>query len=229
MASASTACASTCCAASGSREGGAALNRGTALNPPGFLATQDLKDRGWTPTLIKRFLGEHDSTRPNGLKMGRRRLPPVKLYREERVFEVEADDTFLAAQAKAADARDRAEQARATRAAKRQALIQDAVDSFIPTVHPAPLRKGSTRKAREPYQRLLEQVQERLEREIGNVTEKESEQIREGLQERLDSALAQVFEWFPAPGQRETTSSSRKGKVNPGGAKASDWRTWDWD
>ena len=200
------------------------MNRGTALNPPGFLATQDLKDRGWTPALIGRFLGEHDLTRPNGLKMGRRRLPPVKLYREERVYEVEANDTFLAAQAKAADARERAEQARATRAAKRQALIQDAVDSFIPTIHPEPLRKGSTRKAREPYQRLLQQVQERLEREIGNVTEKETGQITQGLQERLDFALAQVYQWFPAPGQPETTPTASKSKAKP-----SDWRTWDWD
>lgn len=198
------------------------MNRGSVLNPPGFLATQDLKDRGWTPALIRRFLGEHDSTRPNGLKMGRRRLPPVKLYREERVHEAEADDTFLAAQARAADARERAEQARATRAAKRQASIEEAVQSFIPTVHPEPLRKGATRKAREPYRRLLEQVQERLERDLGNVTEKEAEQIREGLQVRLDEALSQVYEWFPAPGKPPATTKS-------GQAKPSDWRTWDWD
>ena len=70
-------------------------------NPPGFLATQDLKERGWTPALITRFLREHDRTRPNGLKMGRRRLPPVKLYAEERVLDVERRDDFLAAQARA--------------------------------------------------------------------------------------------------------------------------------
>ncbi|MFD1730323.1 hypothetical protein ACFSC4_03200 [Deinococcus malanensis] len=45
------------------------------VNPEGFLATQDLKERGWTPPLIRRFLGEHDATRENGLRMGRRRLP----------------------------------------------------------------------------------------------------------------------------------------------------------
>ncbi|WP_135227681.1 hypothetical protein [Deinococcus fonticola] len=186
------------------------MNRGTALNPPGFLATQDLKDRGWTPALIRRFLGEHDSTRPNGLKMGRRRLPPVKLYREERVHEAESDDTFLAAQAKAADARERAEQTRAARLARRQAQLQDAVDSFTPIIDPVPLRKGATRKAREPYLRLLEQVQERLERELENVTEKESEQLREGLLERLDAALSQVYAWFPAPGRHDREKGSGK-------------------
>ena len=78
------------------------------VNPPGYLATQDLKERGWTPRLIERYLGLHDLTRENGLKMGRRRLPPVKLYLETRVDEAERDDAFLAAQAKAADARERA-------------------------------------------------------------------------------------------------------------------------
>lgn len=195
-------------------------------NPPDFLATQDLKDRGWTPALIRKFLGEHDSTRPNGLKMGRRRLPTVKLYREERVFEVETDDTFLAAQARAADARERAEQSRATRTAKRQAQLQDAAAAFIPTIHPEPLRKGSTRKAREPYQRLLAQVQERIERELGNVTEKESAQLAELLQEKLDQALAQVYDWFPVPGQEKV---GKKAAAKEAQAKPSDWRTWEWD
>lgn len=198
------------------------MNLGSALNPPGYLATQDLKDRGWTPALISRFLGEHDLTRPNGLKMGRRRLPPVKLYAEQRVYEVESDDTFLAAQAKAADARERAEQARETRLARRQTQIQEALDHFTPTIHPEPLRKGSTRKAREPYQRLLTQVQERLEREL-NLSEAETGQVRDLLAEKLDFALAQVYDWFPAPGKPEKPA----GKASQ--AKPSDWRTWDWD
>src|SRR6476646_4173442 len=127
MASGTTASASICCDASGRpsiREppGGASMS----LNPDGFLATQDLKDRGWTPALIARFLGEHDRTRPNGLKMGRRRLPPVKLYVEARVLDVERLDDFLAAQARAADARERSERSRAERRAKRQRQIEEA-------------------------------------------------------------------------------------------------------
>lgn len=199
------------------------MKRAAALNPPGFLATQDLKDRGWTPALITRFLGDHDLTRPNGLKMGRRRLPPVKLYQEERVYPVEAQDSFLAAQARAADARERAEKARETRQAKRQAQLLRAAESFIPTISPQVLRKGSTRKAREPYLRLLEQVQQRIERELEQVSEKESEQLRAMLLDRLDQALAQVYDWFPAPGQAEKTTRSTNE------AKPSDWREWDWD
>lgn len=193
-------------------------------NPPGFLATQDLKDRGWTPALIARFLGEHDLTRPNGLKMGRRRLPPVKLYREERVFEAESEDTFLAAQARAADARERAEQARAARARKRQAQLQGAAASFVPTIHPEPLRKGSTRKAREPYLKTVDRALRKLERELGKLTERDSAYLRELLLARLDEALAEVYPWFPVPGKEKSA-----GKSAGGDAKPSDWRTWDWD
>ncbi len=74
----------------------------------GFLATQDLRERGWTTRLIREFLGEHDAERPNGLKMGRRRLPPVKLYREERVSDAEREEAFLVAQGRAMEARERA-------------------------------------------------------------------------------------------------------------------------
>lgn len=201
------------------------VKREQPLNPAGFLATQDLKDRGWTPALIARFLGEHDSTRPNGLKMGRRRLPPVKLYREERIYEAERDDTFLAAQAKAADARERAERARATRQAKREALLYAAAAQYTPSINPEKLRKGATRKAREPYLKGLEREQKRLEREIGKVTERESLRLRELLQERLDEALAAVYDWFPSPQQ----AKEKQAVKGSGEAKPSDWREWEWD
>ncbi|CAM4454287.1 hypothetical protein [Deinococcus marmoris] len=197
------------------------------LNPPGFLATQDLKDRGWTPTLIGRYLGEHDQTRPNGLRMGRRRLPPVKLYAEARVHEVERDDTFLAAQARAADARERAERNRAVREARREALLQAAAQSYTPAIHPEPLRKGAVKKAREPYMEGLEAALGRLQREIEKLTVKEDARLGELLRERLDEALAATYAWYPSPHQPppEADAPARK----KGKAKASDWREWDWE
>ncbi len=204
-----------------------APKREKPVNPPGFLATQDLKERGWTPALIARYLGEHDQTRPNGLKMGRRRLPPVKLYREERVDEIERDDTFLAAQAKAADARERAERARATREARREAELLAAAQTYTPTIHPEPLRKGATRKAREPYLKGLEKEQKRLERTLGKLTEKDSARLHKLLHERLELALSAVYEWFPAPGEQATKKSPPAGSQSE--ARASDWREWDWD
>ena len=201
------------------------------LNPPGFVATQDLKDRGWTPTLITRFLGEHDGTRVNGLRMGRRRLPPVKLYAEARVLDVERDDNFLAAQARAADARERAERNRAVREARRAALLEAAAQSYTPAIHPEPLRKGAVRKAREPYLAGLDAALDRLRREIGKLTAREEARLTELLRERLDEALAAAYAWYPSPHQPapgpdtpDTEPGRKKGK-----AKASDWREWDWD
>ncbi|GHF78076.1 hypothetical protein [Deinococcus ficus] len=195
------------------------------VNPPGFLATQDLKDRGWTPALIARFLGEHDQTRPNGLRMGRRRLPPVKLYEEARVLDVERDDTFLAAQAKAADARERAEARRAARAEARRALLETAARSYVPVIHPEPLRRGAVRKAREPYLPGLERVLNDLEASLERVTEKEAQTLAGLLRAQLDRALAAVYDWYPDPDAGPEEEAPRpKGK-----AKASDWRDWDWD
>ncbi|ACO45963.1 hypothetical protein DEDE109153_02570 [Deinococcus deserti] len=192
------------------------------VNPEGFLATQDLKDRGWTPPLIRRFLGEHDTTRENGLRMGRRRLPPVKLYAEARVLEVERDDTFLAAQARAADARARAEQAREVREMRRAALLEAAAESYIPVVHPEPLRKGAVRKAREPYLPEMGRIQVRLEQEIGRVSARESAVLATLLRKRLDEALAAAYPWYPGSGAQPTPSRQPE-------ARPSDWREWDWD
>ena len=200
-------------------------DREKPVNPPGYLATQDLKDRGWTPRLIEKYLGPHDLTRENGLKMGRRRLPPVKLYLETRVDEAERDDAFLAAQARAADARERAAHNRERREAQRAALLQAAAASYAPTIHPEPLRKGAKNKARAPYLAGLERTQRQLESELGRVSEAESARLRRLLQERLDLALSTVYDWFPAPGEGAT----KPARPPSGEARPSDWREWDWD
>ncbi|GAA5532896.1 hypothetical protein [Deinococcus aluminii] len=193
------------------------------VTPPGFLATQDLKERGWTAGLIARFLGQHDLTRENGLKMGRRRLPPVKLYREERVLDAERDEAFLIGQARAADARERAERARETRQAKRAALLQAAAESYTPTIYPEPLRKGAVRKAREPYLPALEDTLTRLARDLGKVTPREEAALRALLLGRLHAALAAAYPWYPLPdAPSEKKQASRE-------ARPSDWREWDWD
>jgi hypothetical protein len=201
--------------------------RDTPVNPAGFLATQDLKDRGWTPALIRRFLGEHDRTRPNGLRMGRRRLPPVKLYEEARVLDVERDDTFLAAQARAADARERAEQTRAARALARQELLTRAAAEYVPVIHPEPLRRGAVRKAREPYQGALEARLDALRREIPKLTAREESLLTDLLRSQLDRALHAAYPWYPSPDARPVAASS--GASGRSAAKASDWREWDWD
>ena len=42
------------------------VKRAPPVTPEGFLATQDLKERGWTARLIRDFLGQHDAERPTG-------------------------------------------------------------------------------------------------------------------------------------------------------------------
>ena len=201
------------------------MKRGAALNPPGLLATQDLKDRGWTPRLIAEFLGLHDQTRPNGLKMGRRKLPPVKLYSETRVEEAEREERFLLAQHKAMQARERAERARETRQARRRQRLEDVAQHYVPVVVPVVLRKGAVRKARAPYLGGLEAALGDFRRDLAAekiaLTEAEEKQLRVLLQERLDMALAAAYAWFPDPSAPSPQPS--------GAARPSDWRKWDWD
>ena len=195
------------------------------LNPPGLLATQDLKGRGWTPRLIAEFLGMHDQTRPNGLKMGRRRLPPVKLYAQTRVEEAEREERFLLAQHRAMQARERADRARDTRQARRAERLEAAAQRYIPAIFPEPLRKGAVRKARAPYLAGLEAALGEFRRELAAekmiLTEAEEKQLRALLHERLEVALAAIYPWFPDP----TAPSPQPG----GAARPSDWRKWDWD
>ena len=219
------------------------MNKGSALNPNGFLATQDLKDRGWTPRLIAEFLGQHDQTRPNGLKMGRRRLPPVKLYLETRVEEAEREETFLLAQHRAMQARERAEAAKAARQAKRAALLDAAAERYVPDIVPEALRRGAVKKARAPYLEGLEQLLGEIKRGFASLppttppetakkspakpkplSEGEEKELRAALLRRLDTALAQTYEWFPDPNAAEPSAKKTRGVAKP-----SDWRKWDWE
>ena len=197
------------------------------LNPAGFLATQDLKDRGWTPRLIAVFLGQHDQTRPNGLKMGRRRLPPVKLYTVARVEEAEREDKFLLAQHRAMQARERAEQARAKRQEQRTALLERQTERYTPQIEPLALRKGAVNKARAPHLNGLETFLGEVRRGLSGdkktaLNEREEKELKAALHSRLDVALAAAYAWFPDP-------NGVKGKPDKESkAKPSDWRTWDW-
>lgn len=219
------------------------------LNPAGFVATQDLKDRGWTPRLIAEFLGQHDQTRPNGLMMGRRRLPPVKLYQEARVEAAEREERFLLAQHRAMQARERLEAARAERQARRAAQLDAAAAAYRPQIVPEALRKGAVKKARAPYLDGLEQFLDQIRRGLAAgppqertgarkagkptksvkpkpLTELEEKELRAALTRRLDTALAAVYAWFPDPDEVE---AQKAGRTKTGQAKPADWRKWDWD
>lgn len=200
-----------------------------------YFSTHDLKERGWTVGLIKRFLPEHDDQRPNQMKMGRRRLPPVKLYLQDRVHQIEREDHFLEAQAKAADAKARAERASETRKAKREQAIIGAVEAFSPAVEILQLRKGSVRKAREPYLDLIDQTAQNIALELG-LNKADILRVQHLLRERLDTLLAYAYDWYPAPTASTDSSKTQKTKSKKANksksdevAQPSDWRQWDWD
>ena len=176
------------------------------VTPAGFLTTQDLKERGWTARLIHEFLGEHDDTRPNGLKMGRRKLPPVKLYREERAAEAEREEDFLVAQGRAMDARERAERAGRTRRANRERVLAALAGEWTPTIEALPLRKGAVRMAREPYAKALAKELKRVAGAAGTLNTPDERFVKKLLAFRLDAALASAYAWFPVPKTEQATS-----------------------
>lgn len=61
---------------------------------PTLLSVPALRERGWTDSMVKRFLGEPDHLRDNPRY---RSAAPMRLYAENRVVAVEASEEFLVA------------------------------------------------------------------------------------------------------------------------------------
>lgn len=64
-----------------------------------YLSTAELTERGWSKSMIPRFLGEHDEEKRNPFY---RSASPMKLYLRERAQSVEGSDDFKKAREKAA-------------------------------------------------------------------------------------------------------------------------------
>lgn len=95
---------------------------------PKRLTTHDLKERGWTPAMIRDLLGPHDATRPSEMRVGsrnRRVEADVKLYDEERVLKAESTEKFARHQGAARARQDAAEKAQATRAAQQDEAVAE--------------------------------------------------------------------------------------------------------
>jgi hypothetical protein len=60
-----------------------------------YLTLTALRERGWSPSLLRRLLGAPDKTSPNP---HRRSGPPMQLYSPDRVAEAEAHPDFVAYQ-----------------------------------------------------------------------------------------------------------------------------------
>jgi len=63
-----------------------------------MFTVSNLTSRGWTKTLIRQFLPNHDDTKPNPKYV--HAGAPMKLYLEGRVMSIESSERFLAAKEK---------------------------------------------------------------------------------------------------------------------------------
>lgn len=162
-----------------------------------LLSTHDLKGRGWTPALIRDFLGPHDATRPNLMRFGRRRnLAPVKLYLAERVNEAESSEEFLVAQGRAMEARERAERAGKTRRANRARQVEAFVSSWQPQIVPVQIRRGASRKAYKAHQEMLRDAQERAAQHVKGLSRQEMNALLEPLRAKYKVALEGAYPWL---------------------------------
>ncbi|AFZ67676.1 hypothetical protein [Deinococcus peraridilitoris] len=167
-----------------------------------WLSTHELKQRGWTATLVRDFLGPHDATRPNLMRLGsRRRLPPVKLYRRERVDEVESEEDFLVAQGRAMDARDRAERARASRVRAQELQIESFVNAWNPVISPVAVRRGAKHKAFAAHEELLRAVQSQASTQLAGLSRRQQLTLAQRLREKYQQALARAYPWLEAGGE----------------------------
>lgn len=89
------------------------------MRDPEHLNLASLKERGWTPALVKEFLGEPDKTKVNPFYKS---AAPQKLYRVDRVREIEQCAAFLE---KKTGATQRSQAALARVEVARQALLAE--------------------------------------------------------------------------------------------------------
>lgn len=169
-----------------------------------LLATFDLKQRGWTASMIQKLLPEHDDTRENRLN---RKYGRVKLYRESRVQDAESTGAYAELLDKAIEASERAEKARQTRARKRERLIRGFLEDFEPTIVPLSpqeqenLSSSSTRRLKqiwEAHEMVLSQELSRMQ-VLGKMTREERKKVTSALKERYLEALQEAYPDLKGP------------------------------
>jgi hypothetical protein len=112
---------------------------------PAYLTAVSLRERGWTPAMIRDLLGEPDETRPNPVY---RSAAPVRLWDEDRVTGAEAATGFAGLAARGA----RRSAAGTAAADSRRAALAAEIAAVIITV-PVLHRDALTRRACDAYNR----------------------------------------------------------------------------
>jgi len=93
-----------------------------------LLTVSQLKERGWTPTLIKRFLGSPDSTKRNPYY---RSASPMQFYASDRALACEQTEEWKEAASKAAT---RSQTGKVAAARRAEMLVAEA-ETMLITVH----------------------------------------------------------------------------------------------
>lgn len=86
-----------------------------------YLPLSHLNRRGWTPALIRRFLGKPDQEKTNPRFAS---APPMKLYEKQRVEQAEGSSEFKGAQASRKGRREAAQKGLDTKRKKIDAYVE---------------------------------------------------------------------------------------------------------
>jgi hypothetical protein len=106
-----------------------------------FLSVKDLKSRGWSPTMIRTLLGAHDHERTTN-RLGRGMDKPARLYREDRVVNLEATEEFARARERAEAHRAAMVKAKQTRQAWQDEMVARYEALSLPQVQVRTLAGG---------------------------------------------------------------------------------------
>lgn len=176
-----------------------------------FLATHDLKSRGWTTSMIQKLLPRHDKTRPNELDS---RYGDVKLYRESRVLAAESTGAFAELIGKAVEAQERGSKAQQTREQKILSGIDQLVAGFgVEHLRDVLSREQVQALAREEPSRSLElllwrhhemdaDVYDMDHNHLGKLSRAQRSALRSRLDQKLRELVREAYAWAFGHGGR---------------------------
>lgn len=183
-----------------------------------YFSTFDLKLRGWTPTMIRKLLPDHDAEKANYMRIqgrnGSRPLEhPVKLYDQDRIKHLEDSEEFFHLYERAQKALTRGEKRRQTVLRQKQTWVDEVVLQFTPVLQP----DKTPRQHEKLFKATVDQLMQVMERV--HIPQDMQEEAREKLQQKFDQAQAELRAARPSPGQKNRKKPAGQASSTPGKAK----------
>lgn len=179
-----------------------------------YFSTFDLKSRGWTVTMIRKLLPDHDAEKENHMQYqghsGKRSIPhPVKLYDQERVKRLEDTEDFFHQYERAQKALSRGEKRKQTVLARKQNLIEEVLRHYQPEVN-AEISWEENVQHFQPT--LMEALQLWWDAHIrGEMLETAGQQLLALHRQAFEEALAERNSKPPRAKRRSRTQGSKAG------------------